>query len=66
MQLRNELGESFTYRIVGPDEADAKSFDISIDSALAMCLLGKRVGGEVLLAAAGTSTRYTIEGVHYA
>lgn len=65
VQLRNEFGESFSYRIVGPDEANAKSFDISIDSALAKCLLGKRVDDEVLLTAAGTSTRYTIVAVHY-
>ncbi|MCA9579957.1 MAG: GreA/GreB family elongation factor, partial [Myxococcales bacterium] len=49
VQLRNELGESFSYRIVGPDEANAKAFDISIDSALARCLLGKRVNDEVVV-----------------
>jgi transcription elongation factor GreB len=35
------------YRLVGPDEADPSSGDISIDSPVARALLKKRVDDEV-------------------
>jgi transcription elongation factor GreB len=40
-------GETKRYRIVGPDETDAKLGWISIDSPLARALLKKRVGDEI-------------------
>jgi transcription elongation factor GreB len=40
-------GETNTYQIVGPDETNAKSSAISIDSPLAKALLSKRVDDEV-------------------
>ncbi len=49
VEVEDENGESERYRIVGPDEADAASAAISIDSALARALLGKQVGDEIKL-----------------
>lgn len=45
--LENEQGEEKTYRIVGPDEFDAKKGWISMDSPVAKALLKKQVDDEV-------------------
>ncbi|HST45547.1 MAG TPA: transcription elongation factor GreB [Luteimonas sp.] len=55
------------YRIVGPDETDARRGWISIDSPLARALLGKRAGDAVEAAlprgpARGTVTRVAYDG----
>lgn len=42
-----ETGDMLRYRLVGPDEADPSSGDISIDSPVARALLKKRVDDEV-------------------
>lgn len=42
----SETGETLRYRIVGPDETDAKTGFISIDSPLARAALKKRVDDE--------------------
>ena len=42
----DESGEESTYRIVGPDEADARVGTISLRSPLGAALLGCRVGDE--------------------
>ncbi len=42
-------GDTRTYRIVGPDETDARTSAISIDSPLAKALLSKRVDDEVVV-----------------
>ena len=41
-----DTGELLDYRIVGPDETDAKLGWISIDSPMARAVLGKRAGDE--------------------
>ncbi len=45
-ELENDDGECRRYRIVGPDETDAKLSWISIDSPLARAVLNKMVGQE--------------------
>ncbi len=65
VQVRNDAGELFTYRLVGADEADPGSHDISIDSALAKSLRGKRVGDDVQISTTDKSTTYTIESIRY-
>jgi transcription elongation factor GreB len=42
-----ETGDMLRYRLVGPDEADPSSGDISIDSPVARALLKKRIDDEV-------------------
>ncbi|HVI22276.1 MAG TPA: GreA/GreB family elongation factor, partial [Myxococcales bacterium] len=47
--LRDETGKETSWRIVGPDEADAKERRLSVDSPLARELLGKAAGETVTL-----------------
>src|SRR5690606_37494101 len=47
LTLEDEDGEESRFRIVGPDESDAKKGFISIDSPLAWALLKKQVDDEV-------------------
>jgi transcription elongation factor GreB len=49
VKLCNDAEEMRTYRIVGPDETDAKTSAISMDSPLAKAMLGKRVHEEVVI-----------------
>jgi len=42
-----ETGEELTYTIVGPDEADMKRLQISVQSPIAKALIGKQVGDVV-------------------
>lgn len=53
-------GEASRYRIVGPDETDAKAGDISIDSPLARAALKKRVDDAFEVALPDHSARYTV------
>jgi transcription elongation factor GreB len=53
------------YRIVGPDETDAKAGWISIDSPLARALLRRRVDDEVEVALPSGPARFVIVGVSY-
>jgi transcription elongation factor GreB len=47
--LRDETGKETEWRIVGPDEADAKERRLSVASPLARELLGKAAGDTVSL-----------------
>ena len=58
-------GETRRYRIVGPDETDAKTAAISIDSPLARALLGKTVDDEVTISVGDTTTTVTVESIDY-
>ncbi|HEY5667058.1 MAG TPA: GreA/GreB family elongation factor [Gammaproteobacteria bacterium] len=65
VQLRDDAGETHEYRIVGPDEADAKSAAISVDSPVAKALLGKRVGDEVEIATETMQQVFAILAIRY-
>lgn len=58
-------GELQRYRIVGPDETDARLGHISIDSPLARAMLKKRVDDEFEAALPGGTARFAIVGVEY-
>lgn len=60
-----DSGESARYRIVGPDETDARRGWISIDSPLARALLKKRVDDEVEAHLPAGPRRYVITDVSY-
>jgi len=49
VELRDNTGAIHSYKIVGPDETDARKSAISMDSPLAKALLAKRVDDEVVL-----------------
>ena len=58
-------GESLRYRIVGPDETDAKLGWISVDSPLARAMLKKRIDDEFEALLPGGPARYVIVDVRY-
>ena len=60
-----DSGEVSRYRIVGPDETDAKQGWISIDSPLARAMLKKRVDDEFEAQLPGGVRRFFIAGVEY-
>lgn len=59
-------GETVNYRIVGPDETDAKLGFISIDSPLARAMLKKRVDDEFDAVLPDGSVRLRVTALHYA
>ena len=57
--------KSFTYQIVGEDEADIKAIKISISSPLARALIGKEDGDVVEVETPGGQKTYEISNVSY-
>ena len=66
VEVRDDTGDTHCYRIVGPDEADAKTYAISIDSSIARALLKKRVDDEVLVETSEKTVALTILSIRYA
>ena len=60
-----DSGDVATYRIVGPDETDARSGCISIDSPLARAVLGKRVDAEFDVELPSGKRSYLVVSVRY-
>lgn len=60
-----ESGDAARYRIVGPDETDAKAGWISIDSPLARAALRKRVDDEMEVMLPAGPARYVVVAVRY-
>lgn len=58
-------GDMLRYRIVGPDETDAKLGFISVDSPLARAMLKKRADDEFEATLPGGIVRYAIIEVSY-
>jgi transcription elongation factor GreB len=65
VEVRASEGEIHVYRIVGPDETDAKTSAISLDSPLAKLLLAKRVGDEIEFASGEKTTTLTVVSIRY-
>ncbi len=66
VEVCDDAGDTHTYRIVGPDEADSKAAAISMDSPLARALHKKRVDDEVQVTIGETTTTLTILSIRYA
>src|SRR6185312_9686975 len=47
VELEDEDGERVTWRLVGPDEADAREGKLSVVSPLGKAILGRELGDEV-------------------
>ncbi len=58
-------GDTHCYRIVGPDETDARRGYISVDSPLAKALLKKRLGDEFEVDLPGGHRGYAILDITY-
>lgn len=65
VELRDEQGTTSTYRIVGPDETDAKSQAISMDSPLAKALRTKRVGDIIVFETGERATTFSVLSIRY-
>ena len=63
--LEDDKGEEKTYRIVGPDEFDAKKGWISMDSPVAKALLKKHIDDEVKVETPNGSENYYISNIYY-
>lgn len=63
--IEDDDGGEVEYRLVGPDEADAKAGLVSVDAPLGKALLGKREGDEVRVRAPRGETVYTVVAVRY-
>ena len=65
VELCDDAGNTHNYRIVGPDETDAKTSAISMDSPLAKALLAKRVDDEVVIKAGENTTTMNVVSIRY-
>lgn len=65
VEVYDEEGDTEAYRIVGADEADSKTGDISIDSPVARALIGKRVDEEAKISVAGMTKTVSIVSIEY-
>lgn len=65
VELEEPDQTTHTYRIVGPDETDAKTRAISMDSPLAKALLKKGVGDEVSVTIDGQTRVMTVVAIQY-
>jgi transcription elongation factor GreB len=63
--LEDEAGERTAFRIVGPDEVDARAQQVSAASPLARAVLGRRAGDEVFVDRPRGGATYTIVSVRY-
>ena len=63
--LEDEAGEEVEYRIVGPDEFDAATGYISMDSPLGRALMRKGLDDEVKVVLPGGVKTYVVVGVRY-
>jgi transcription elongation factor GreB len=63
--LEDDDGVEVTYRIVGPDESNIELGWISMEAPVAVALMGKRDGDEVLVRRPKGNITYTIVGIRY-
>jgi transcription elongation factor GreB len=63
--LEDEDGTEIEYRLVGPDEADARTGLVSIDSPVGRALLGRAEGDEVTVTRPRGRARFTVVAVRY-
>jgi transcription elongation factor GreB len=63
--VEDESGQSATYRLVGPDETDAREGRISVESPMARALLGKRVGDDALVRRPRGESELVVTAIRY-
>jgi len=63
--LEDEEGQEQTWRLVGPDEADASQGLMSIDAPRSRLLLGKHLDEEVMLPTPEGQATYLITAIRY-
>lgn len=65
VELEDDEGTAFTYRIVGPDESDSAKGFISIDSPMAKALMRKSEGDDVVVHRPSGTGSFSIISVRY-
>ncbi|MBI5101395.1 MAG: transcription elongation factor GreB [Nitrospirae bacterium] len=65
VEVEDEGGDLFQYRIVGPDETDAERNFISIDSPMAKALLKKSEGDEVAVIRPNGAAVFVVISIRY-
>ena len=60
VKVEDDSGQEITWRIVGPDEADARQGLVSVNAPVARALLGREVGDTVEVQRPGGSTELTL------
>jgi transcription elongation factor GreB len=65
VEVCDEAGDTNTYRIVGPDETDARTSAISIDSPIAKALLKKQLNDEVVVVIGEKTCTLQILSIRY-
>ena len=65
VELEDDHGNVFTYRIVGADESDAARNFISVDSPMARALLRKNEGDEVIVSRPNGTDAFVVTSVRY-
>ncbi|HEY9131444.1 MAG TPA: transcription elongation factor GreB [Dyella sp.] len=66
IELENATsGDTLRYRIVGPDETDAKLGWISVDSPMARAVMKKKLDDEFEAELPGGRTRFVVVGIEY-
>jgi transcription elongation factor GreB len=63
--LEDEDGDAVEYRIVGPDESSVEKGWISMEAPVAVALIGKRDGDDVLVRRPKGNITYTITAIRY-
>jgi transcription elongation factor GreB len=65
VDLEDEMGNTFLYRIVGADESDAEKGFISIDSPMARALMRKSEGDEVTVVIPNGTATFFVMKIRY-
>ncbi|NOY39338.1 MAG: transcription elongation factor GreB [Nitrospirae bacterium] len=65
VELKDDNGNEYKYRIVGRDEFDSARNYISIDSPMAKALLGKKKDDEVVVSRPNGKTTFIVVSIHY-
>lgn len=65
VEIEDEEGEVFRYRIVGPDETDSDRGYISIDSPMARALLRKAEGDEITVERPDGKAAFVVVSIGY-
>ena len=65
VDLLDEQGKEYRYRVVGSDEIDLAEENISVDAPVARALLSKRVDDEVTITLGERNVTYVIVRIEY-
>ncbi len=65
VSLQDEDGNSYRYRLVGPDEIDPLRGYISIDSPMGKALLGKQLDTEIKIESPTGQKYYSVLAIDY-